>query len=215
MNIIIYIHDFLKNLVNSRMLSNSRKVWLCLIGNVIAMITTLIIVCIFRDDNSTYFRFGPSEDLIVISVLINTWEKWIGLQLFIGVLKSCDVLVNELGSPILGFRIYNPDKKIINDFTKNELNFLANAMWFTNSFRSVLMVVVNITQFDIALSGMIMSEIMSIFTVRHLLNAKKFVKKNKYSANGNDDIDDDTKNDDIKNADDTSNINEILLDSIL
>jgi hypothetical protein len=197
------------------MLSNSRKVWLCLIGNVIAMITTLIIVCIFRDDNSTYFRFGPSEDLIVISVLINTWEKWIGLQLFIGVLKSCDVLVNELGSPILGFRIYNPDKKIINDFTKNELNFLANAMWFTNSFRSVLMVVVNITQFDIALSGMIMSEIMSIFTVRHLLNAKKFVKKNKYSANGNDDIDDDTKNDDIKNADDTSNINEILLDSIL
>jgi hypothetical protein len=215
LNIIIYIHDFLKNLVNSRMLSNSRKVWLCLIGNVIAMITTLIIVCIFRDDNSTYFRFGPSEDLIVISVLINTWEKWIGLQLFIGVLKSCDVLVNELGSPILGFRIYNPDKKIINDFTKNELNFLANAMWFTNSFRSVLMVVVNITQFDIALSGMIMSEIMSIFTVRHLLNAKKFVKKNKYSANGNDDIDDDTKNDDIKNADDTSNINEILLDSIL
>jgi hypothetical protein len=208
------------------MLSNSRKVWLCLIGNVIAMITTLIIVCIFRDDNSTYFRFGPSEDLIVISVLINTWGKWIGLQLFIGVLKSCDVLVNELGSPILGFRIYNPDKKIINDFTKNELNFLANAMWFTNSFRSVLMVVVNITQFDIALSGMIMSEIMSIFTVRHLLNAKKFVKKNKYSANGNDDtddidndtddIDDDTKNaDDIKNADDTSNINEILLDSIL
>jgi hypothetical protein len=59
------------------------------------MITTLIIVCIFRDDNSTYFRFGPSEDLIVISVLINTWGKWIGLQLFIGVLKSCDVLVND------------------------------------------------------------------------------------------------------------------------
>lgn len=196
---ICFLYDF----VNNRMLSNSRKVWLCLIGNVIAMITTLIIVCIFRDDSSTYFRFGPSEDLIVISVLINTWGKWIGLQLFIGVIKSCDVLVNELGSPILGFRIYNPDKKIINDFTKNELNFLANAMWFTNSFRSVLMVVVNITQFDIALSGMIMSEMISIFTVRHLLNAKKFDKKTTNSAD-----------DDTKNVEDTGDVNEILLDSI-
>ncbi len=173
------------------MLTNSRKVWLCLIGNVIAMILVLIFVCIFRDDSSKYFRFGPNEDLIVISILINTWNKWFGLILFIGIIKSCDVLVNELGSPILGFRIYNPDKKVIDDFTKNELNFLANAMWFTNSFRSVLMVVVNITQFDIALSGMIMSEILSIFTVRHLLNTKKFVKgksKNKSRSDGDGDF---------------------------
>jgi hypothetical protein len=49
------------------------------------------------------------------------------------------------------------------------------------------MTVVNITQFDIALSGMIMSEIISIFTVRHLLNTKKFVKnKSENSADGND-----------------------------
>ena len=168
------------------MLTNSRKVWLCLIGNVITMILVLILVSIFKDDNSTYFRFGPNEDLIVISILIDTWGKWFSLLIFIGIIKSCDVLVNELGSPILGFRIYNPDKKIIDDFTKNELNFLANAMWFTNSFRSVFMTVVNITQIDIALCGMIMSEIISIFTVRHLLNTKKFIKKSKNSANDED-----------------------------
>ena len=172
------------------MLTNSRKVWLCLIGNVITMILVLILVSIFKDDNSTYFRFGPNEDLIVISILIDTWSKWVGLLIFIGIIKSCDVLVNELGSPILGFRIYNPDKKIIDDFTKNELNFLANAMWFTNSFRSVFMTVVNITQIDIALCGMIMSEIISVFTVRHLLNTKKFVKNTKNSADGNDGNDD-------------------------
>jgi hypothetical protein len=166
------------------------------------MILVLIFVCIFRDDSSKYFRFGPNEDLIVISILINTWNKWVGLILFIGIIKSCDVLVNELGSPILGFRIYNPDKKVIDDFTKNELNFLANAMWFTNSFRSVLMVVVNITQFDIALSGMIMSEIISIFTVRHLLNTKKFVKsKSENSADGNDNTDADAAEDDAAEDD--------------
>ena len=187
------------------MLTNSRKVWLCLIGNIITMILVLIFVCIFRDDSSKYFRFGPNEDLIVISILINTWNKWFGLILFIGIIKSCDVLVNELGSPILGFRIYNPDKKVIDDFTKNELNFLANAMWFTNSFRTVLMVVVNITQFDIALSGMIMSEILSIFTVRHLLNTKKFVKSKSENDGGDSDED---------NEDNDDNDDAILLESI-
>ena len=155
-------------------LGNSKKVWLCLIINFITMLLVLLIVSIFRSPKSTYFRFGPSDDLIVISVEIDTWNKWILLNIFIWMVKGCDVLVNEIGSPILGFRVYNPDKKIIDDFTKNELNFLANAMWFVNGFRGILMAVVTITQVDIAFSGMIISEIVSIFAVRHLLNCKTF-----------------------------------------
>jgi hypothetical protein len=158
-------------------LSNSKKVLLCLIVNFITMLLVLIIVSIFRSEKSTYFKFGPSKDLIVISVEIDTWKKWILLNIFIWLVKGCDVMVNEIGSPILGFRVYNPDKKIIDDFTKNQLNFLANSMWFVNGFRTVLMAVITITQVDIAFSGMIISEIVSIFTVRHLLNCKTFVKK--------------------------------------
>jgi len=156
-------------------LSNSKKVWFSLIVNFITMLLVLIIVSIFRSEKSTYFKFGPSKDLIVISVEIDTWKKWILLNIFIWLVKGCDVMVNEIGSPILGFRVYNPDKKIIDDFTKNQLNFLANSMWFVNGFRTVLMAVITITQVDIAFSGMIVSEIVSIFTVRHLLNCKKFV----------------------------------------
>jgi hypothetical protein len=144
------------------------------------MLIVVIVISIFKDDSSSYFRFGPSDNLIVISVQINTWKRWGIVLVFIGFIKGCDVLVNELGSPILGFRIYDPDCKTIDDFTKNELNFLGNAMWFANSFRGILMVVINITQFDIALFGVIISEITSIFTVRHLLNEKTFVNK-KYS----------------------------------
>ena len=157
-------------------LSNNKKVWMCLITNFITMIIVLCIVCIFRSEKSTYFRFGPSDNLIVISVEVDTWKKWIFLNLFIWLVKGCDVMVNEIGSPILGFRVYNPDKKIIDDFSKNELNFLANAMWFVNGFRGVLMAVITITQVDIALSGMIVSEIVSIFAVPHILNCKTFTK---------------------------------------
>lgn len=156
---------------------NSKKVWLCLIGNFVAMTLVLSVVCIFRDEQSKYFRFGPYPDLIVISIKIDTWNKWIILNIFIALIKGCDVLVNELGSPILGFRVYNPDKKNIDDFNKNELNFLANSMWFTNSFRNILMAVITVTQIDIAFSGMFISEIVSIFTVRHLLNGKTFNKE--------------------------------------
>ena len=172
-------------------LSNSKKVWFCLIVNFITMLLVLLIVSIFRSEKSTYFKFGPSKDLIVISVEIDTWKKWILLNIFIWLVKGCDVMVNEIGSPILGFRVYNPDKKIIDDFTKNQLNFLANAMWFVNGFRTVLMAVITITQVDIAFSGMIVSEIVSIFTVRHLLNCKTFVKKSNTKTNDEKENEDD------------------------
>jgi len=157
--------------------SNKNKVIVCIIGNYITAFLVTIFVIIFRDSNGKYFRFGPQSDLIIISILIDTWLKWILAVFFIGIVKGCEVLVNELGSPILGFRVYNPDCKVITDFTKNELNFLTNAMWFVNGFRSVLMTVVSITQVDLAFAGMIISEIVSIFTVRILLNEKKFIKE--------------------------------------
>jgi hypothetical protein len=156
-------------------MNTNKKVWICLAGNAITMMLVILIIIIFRDNSGKYFRFGPNKDLVVISVKINTWFKWIMVLVFVGLIKGCQVLVNELGSPILGFRIYNPDVKKITDFTKNELNFLGNSMWFVNNFREILMVVITITQFDIALFGMIMSELVSVFTVRHLLNEKEFV----------------------------------------
>jgi len=157
--------------------NNKKKVILCLILNYMIAFLVTIFVIIFRDSNGKYFRFGPHDDLIIISVLINTWIKWTGAILLIGIVKGCEVLVNELGLPILDFRVYNPDYKVITDFRKNELNFLTNAMWFVNNFRAVLMTVVSITQIDLAFAGMIISEIVSIFTVRILLNEKKFAKE--------------------------------------
>jgi hypothetical protein len=41
-----------------------------------------------------------------------------------------------------------------------------------------------------------MSEMISIFTVRHLLNTKKFIKKSKNSADGNDNADGNDADDD-------------------
>ena len=52
------------------------KVCLTLFGNLFLILVITILIFIFQSESSTYFRFGPSDDLIVISVSIDTWTKY-------------------------------------------------------------------------------------------------------------------------------------------
>ena len=104
---------------------------------------------------------------------------YVGFILVVSIIKIVEVVVNEFGLPLLGFNIYNPDKKIITEFTKNELQFYANAMYLITSIRQVLLVVITVTQIDIALIVCAISELASLYTIRILLNEKEFIKKKK------------------------------------
>ena len=68
--------------------SNKKKVILCIIGNYITAFFITVFVIVFRDPNSKYFRFGPHEDLIIISILVNSWLKWALAIVFIGIIKA-------------------------------------------------------------------------------------------------------------------------------
>jgi hypothetical protein len=151
------------------------KIIVCLIANFICLTVVILCVVIFRDDVGTYFRFGPNDKLILISVKIDSWLKWSLCVIMICMIRGTETLVNELGSTVLAFNVYNPDKKIITDFGKIELSVYTNLMWTIGSIRSILMVMINITQFDLALISVIFSEFISIFTVQLLLKEKKFV----------------------------------------
>lgn len=61
------------------------------------MLSLIIIVCIFKDNNSKYFKIGPNDDLILISIKIDTWNKWVLSLFLIGILKIGEVIVNEIG----------------------------------------------------------------------------------------------------------------------
>ncbi len=151
------------------------KVWWCLCFNVLILLAVSILSVVFRDPQSTYFKVGPQPSLVVVSVLIDTWAKWGVLVSLISLIRICEVFVHEIGFPILGFRVYNPDKTEIDDFSKLELNILANSMSMVTGVRRVLMMLVSISQVDIAMISLLFSEIASIFTVRILLNEKKFI----------------------------------------
>ena len=154
----------------------NRKLKICLICNFLLLLFVMSLVVVFRDDNSKYLRWGPQEDLIIISVAMDDYTRYCMLLFCIMIIKVSDVLIGEIANPIIGFNIYNPDKKVITEFNKNELQFYGNSMYLIDAIKSVLLILVNISQIDIALWGVFVSESASIITIRMLLNEKEFKK---------------------------------------
>ena len=159
------------------MLDINNKLRICVFSNFILLIFIILIISLCGKEESNYWNFGPNENLVIINVQINNYKKYCLLLLTISIFKMMNVVISEVANPIIGFNIYNPDKKIITEFTKNELQFYGNAMYLIDAIRNVLMIMVSITQIDIALFGVFISEFTSIFTIRMLLNDKIFRKE--------------------------------------
>lgn len=152
-----------------------KKIKYCLYGNITSLFIVMVLIIVFRDKDSNYFKFGPDEDLILISVKIDTWLKWTLTLIIIALIRSCEMIIHEIGHPVLVFNIYNPDKTNINDFTKNQLYILANAIYLLSGIRGMLMTVLSITQIDLALCSVLVSWFVGVFTSRFLLNEKTYI----------------------------------------
>ena len=156
------------------MKNKAQKLRVCILANLCLLVMITIPIVLLDNGTSTYFKWGWSDDLVLISIPINTKARYIGVCSYIVLIKASGVLIGNIAGPILGFNIYNPDKKVITDFTKNELQLYGNIQWLIGGFKSLMLIMVSITQIDLALVGMLSSEIMSIFTIRILLNEKEF-----------------------------------------
>ncbi len=152
----------------------------CILMNFALLLFVMLSVSLLRDGQDTYFRWGPNSDLHIMGVRIDNYAKYVGLQVFLCVVEVIGVIVNEIASPILNFNIYNPDKKVIDEFSKWELQVMANCMWTINSLMKALFVVVTISQLDIAILRVLYSEITAIYTIHMLLSEKKFVRQSSY-----------------------------------
>ena len=158
------------------------KVRYCLIANTFLLTTIIFLVFTFAGV-SKYFRAGPNEDFVIISVPIYNYERYLILLFFITLMNITKVVIQEIGEPVLLFNIYNPDKKIIDDFTKRQLQFYGNAMFIISNVRSVFNTMIIVTQMDIAFFSVIIEQMTSIVTIRMLVNEKKFIKKTCSSYN--------------------------------
>ena len=157
---------------------NSRnKLQLCILIYGILLIGIVSIISIYKT-HGEYFRWGipnkNEEPLIIISVNIDNYYKYFSLLLMITIIRIIKVGVTEIADPILTFNIYNPDKKNIEEFGKNELQFYGNMLYLIDNLRYVFTLMITITQIDLALYSVLVGEITSLFTIRMLLNEKTF-----------------------------------------
>ena len=125
---------------------------------------------------SKYFRFGPNDAFLFISVPINTYERYSLLLVLISLNNIIKVLVSEIGEPVLIFNVYNPDKKTITEFTKSQLLFYANSMFLVGNIRVLFELLLTISQIDIALFSIFVKQLFTICVTSFLLNEKEFIK---------------------------------------
>jgi hypothetical protein len=151
------------------------KIRICLFLNIFLLGFISFFITFFAG-NSKYFRFGPNEDFIFISVPIDTYERYSLLLFLISLNDIIKVLVSEIGEPVLVFNVYNPDKRVISEFTKPQLLFYANTMFFVSNTRRVFEVLINVTQIDIAIFSIVVEQLISVCTVCFLVSEKKFDK---------------------------------------
>ena len=69
-------------------LTPKQRLKICIIGQFLLLIIALIPTALLANKDSTYYRFGPSENLIIISIKINTWFRY-GILLCIYINISC------------------------------------------------------------------------------------------------------------------------------
>lgn len=157
-------------------LTQHRRLQYCVAINVL-LLTTVVVVTLFCRSNDTqdkFMRFGPQPDLMLLGVPINTWAKYYIVHVCLCCFQVLDTVIQEFTNPVLGFNIYNPDKKHIVDFTKFELQFYAQSFWLINSIKSAFLLIISISQIDLAVAKVVYMEMAGIYTIRTLINEKTF-----------------------------------------
>ena len=80
------------------MLEVNKKLQLCVVGNFILLLFIILLFIFFGNSESNYWRFRPSETLIIINVKINNYFKYCMLLLIISEFTSIftiRLLLNE------------------------------------------------------------------------------------------------------------------------
>lgn len=149
---------------------------LCVLVNFIGLVCIITYVG-FTGTLSEIFKFGPDAELVVMTMKIDTWGKYCGLVFIICIIKILEVGVNDIGTPNLGFSIYDPTTTTVYGFNRCELQLLANCMFMVNSLGYVFKTLIIVSRTDIALISVVCGELASAGTIYYLLGNKTlFVK---------------------------------------
>lgn len=121
----------------------------------LAIETIWLAICVFIFGyfldffGSTYFRFGPSDDLVIVglSIRVNTWDRYILLMLYQFIDPVIGVASGDFVFPWVYSSVMNPDKKEI-DVPKFQAWSIANYTWLLKSAKRLFSLGVSMSQID-------------------------------------------------------------------
>ena len=74
---------------NKMTLTQKQRLKICIVGQLLLLISVIIPTILLANKDSTYYRFGPNEDLIIISIKINTWSRYGILLVYVLLFRIC------------------------------------------------------------------------------------------------------------------------------
>jgi len=143
---------------------------------IIAILTIVLgVVVVVSDGGSTYFKWGPDDNLHFISFTIDDWTKYIGVMIGIIPLAWMDVYSYDKVQPYFEPRIFY-DNAPVSDWKKEEkwqLAFWAELSYGATNFRNLLDTLISVTNFYFAIWRWLLKEILCVYFINVNLNEKE------------------------------------------
>ena len=149
-------------------------------ATVLVMITGVTLGKIYGNNlYDTYIVFGPNENLVVLSILVDTWWKYTICTIALVILAVIDSIISQTVMNTVYNDVWNASTKNVLHFTsEGTLQAYAQIMYTLNAIRYILSIKVQITQIDLALITTAATQLMTIWSLRKALAGKTFVTKN-------------------------------------
>lgn len=143
---------------------------------IIAILTIVLgVVVVVSDGGSTYFKWGPDDNLHFISFTIDDWTKYIGVMIGIIPLAWMDVYSYDKVQPYFEPRIFYDDAPV-SGWKKEEkwqLAFWAELSYGATNFRNLLDTLISVTNFYFAIWRWLLKEILCVYFINVNLNEKE------------------------------------------
>lgn len=157
------------------------KVSLCIGSNAVTVILLFFMLNVFnREGDGNLWKFGPSDDLFLLSIPINTWMRYWLVIVMIGLIKISEVLVNDFASPDVFFATFDTDRKNIYGFTQFSLWILTVIQQLSNDLGNIFKTIILVTRLDVALISVLIQNLTGVVSVYLLLSKKTFYPNNDY-----------------------------------
>jgi len=127
---------------------------------------------IYSLNDTGFVKWGPNKSLFFLDIMIDTWQKWAGLIVFIMITQTLKVLADEIISPfIINTIMDHKEKEMV--FSYSVSQFICQVYYIFSGIAKVIHVSIAMSQVDCILVVLLTDLIISTYTTHIFLEKNK------------------------------------------